>query len=185
MRWLSATPAGMVTSIRRPSRSSSRLVPPATSSSVTSASASSRVGLDARRPAGWLGWLLMPASRSSIDPVRTRVWVRVRPASAGRAETSFAGEERSEEVAEAGQVVGIAAVLEVGTGTRGRAPEAGERAARPLATGLLVRLPVAAQLVVQLALVGVGQDLVRLADLLELLLGRGIAAVDVGVVLAG
>ena len=55
----------------------------------------------------------------------------------------------------------------------------------PCAAGLLVGLPVGTELVVGLALLGVGEDLVGLADLLEALLGRGVALVDVGMVLAG
>ena len=50
---------------------------------------------------------------------------------------------------------------------------------------LLVHAPVGAELVVLLALLRIAEDLVRLVDLLELRLGRLVAGVHVGMMLAG
>ena len=56
--------------------------------------------------------------------------------------------------------------------------------ARPAAAGALELVPVGAEQVVLLALLGVGQDGVRLVDVLEPLLGGLVAGVPVGMVLA-
>ena len=68
--------------------------------------------------------------------------------------------------------------------TAGRSGEAGEGSA-PGSAGPLVGRPVGAELVVGLALLRIGEDLVGLADLLEALLGGRVSLVDVRMVLAG
>src|SRR5581483_10421243 len=55
----------------------------------------------------------------------------------------------------------------------------------PGALPLFVAAPVGAELVVLLSLLGVGEDVVRLVDLLEALLGRLVVRVEVGVELTG
>jgi hypothetical protein len=98
-------------------------------------------------------------------------------------------EEGTEEVAEAGHVLGVASALE--------APAAGEPAssgaAEPRvgvagssgAASALVGLPVRTELVIGRPLLGVREDLIGLADLFEAFLRAGVALVDVGMVLAG
>jgi hypothetical protein len=107
-----------------------------------------------------------------------------RPAAARRLSVEPAREERAEEVAEAGEILGIAAVFEADATRRAatETAEAGERiAAAPCgAASLLIGPPVAAQLVVELALLGIGEDLVGLVDLLEAALSRGIALIRIG-----
>ena len=96
-------------------------------------------------------------------------------------------EEHAEEVGElAGVAGGPELVADVAAGLRSprdhrSLPVAGCRAA----AGPADRLPVRPELVVLLALGGVAEDLVGLVDLLELALGRGVARLRVGVMLAG
>ena len=103
-----------------------------------------------------------------------------------------AAEEGAEEVAEARDVLGVTPILEAhpageaASGSTGSSSEPGEGVASTAGrAGLLIRLPVRTELVIGLALLGVREDLVGLADLLEALLGAGVPGVDVGMVLAG
>jgi len=118
------------------------------------------------------------------------------PAAAGRAQGfRFTREERVEEVAEfTGVAGGVELVTDIATRptepaeTGGRpagAARPGTRARRRARTGPRVRLPIGAQAVVQRPLVRIGQDGVRLVDLLEPHLGRGVTTLRIGVVLAG
>ena len=98
------------------------------------------------------------------------------------------GEERAEEVAEPREILRAAPVFEANPGpARTGTLKAGEWLARPTTAraGLLVVLPVGAELVVQLPLLGIGEDLVGLAYFLEAFLGGGVALVDVRMVLPG
>ena len=107
-----------------------------------------------------------------------------RAAGAGRAVgRTGRPEERLEEVAEAGQVLSVAAVLETDARTAGSAEPgvAGERVA-PAAAGALDLFPVGPQLVVRLALLGIAEHLVGLVDLLEACLRGRVTLVQVRVV---
>ena len=120
-------------------------------------------------------------------PPMVEVVVRRPAAGGGLGAGRRAAEEGAEEVAEAGQVLADAC------GTRsGRRHDPVERrrtdrrrrpGRRHRSAGALVGLPVGAQLVVGLALLGVAEDLVGLVDLLEALSAAG-ALVDVRMVLA-
>ena len=192
-----SAPGGILTSSRLPSTSMRRFVPWKTSSRSISATASAagrgRVPVvRGRAPA-------VAALRRRRRPAHAREEV-LEGRSAGRSPAAArsrtadrlraSGEERAEEVAEA--AVGVAVELEADPARPAAvAREAGERARPPRAAsgarrraGLGVRLPVRAELVVQVALLRVGQDLVGLADLLEPPLGRGVALVHVRMVLA-
>src|SRR5262249_38287322 len=90
-------------------------------------------------------------------------------------EPASPAEEGPEEVGEAAHLL----VLEAAHGD----PRAPRPAAAPRRDAL-VGLPVRAHLVVATALLGVGEHLVGLVDLLEARLGLAVAGVDVGMVLA-
>ena len=97
-------------------------------------------------------------------------------------------EEHPEEVGElAGVAAGAELVADVAARRRRRpANGAGPRAGRPPAAWRReIGLPVRPELVVLLALVGVGEDLVGLVDLLEPPLGRGVTRLGIRVVLPG
>ena len=201
MRLPVSTPRGILTSRRLPSTSTRRWSPWNASSSLISASASA---WRQRRPGGRRRSGQPPApphagrASSSSDVARRRPGAcRGRGASptlpAGAARRR-PGEEHPEEV---GEPPGIAArpelVAHVAAGLR--PPEAGEarervpgrtgaRRPRPPAPARAYGLPVRAELVVELALLGVGQDRVGLVDVLEPLLGGLVARVPVRMVLA-
>jgi hypothetical protein len=116
------------------------------------------------------------------------------PAGPGTPGAGTIAEEGREEVREA--AVRVLAREPAVRAARAVRPRPGRSAGEPLrevrpgvgidvgGLGLLVALPVGPEAIVQLALLGVAQDLVRLVDLLEARLGLGVAGVDVGVVLA-
>ena len=205
MRWPSRTPAGTLTSRRLPPTWRTRSVPVMTSSRVTLVvgrrirtrrGAVDAAAACAARPEARRG---MAGPEVPADAAEERLEVGIgaarprAPAGRRRGRRRAAGratrEERAEEVAEAGEVLGVAVELEADAAGRAAAGagEARERVAPPPGSGTsaLVGLPVRAELVVRLALLGVREDLVGLADLLEALLGAGVALVDVGMVLAG
>jgi hypothetical protein len=95
---------------------------------------------------------------------------------------SAATEEHLEEVGEVARIAGgeaDASPVAVRLGV------AGEVEATGRALGVLVAIPVGSELVVFLALFGVGEDLVGLVDFLEFGFSFAVVGVEVGVVLAG
>jgi hypothetical protein len=134
---------------------------------------------------------LVPAKASSrvISTGCSRSWPLRAAAHAGAA--GGAGRAAEELLEQAAHV--LALEVEGGAAAVAAAPGVGARAGAAAAAadvgagglGLLDPLPVVAPAVVLLALVGVGQHAVRLANLLEEGLGLLVARVDVRVVLAG
>jgi len=92
------------------------------------------------------------------------------------AKTACSAEERPKEVGEAANIPPPE--------TTDIHPRTGRPTSAPL-RGALVRLPVRAQFVVAAALLGIGQDLVRLTDLLEASFGLGVTLVYIRVELSG
>ena len=107
----------------------------------------------------------MPPSMSSSGGLAAARAVRRVLARAVVPAPDLVCEERPEEVAEPRQVLGVAPVLEADSASA-RAPMGGERVAAGGASALVL-VPVGAELVVQLPLLGVREDVIRLVEGLE------------------